>query len=514
MRATRRRFLAGAGGVALSLPWLEKLHGVASAQAASGPRRVILMTYSMGVPLGAWMPSGEGTSFTLPRVTAPLQPYRDRCLFVSAIDNRVLDVGGDSFVFGHPAKHEAALTGTLTTGAFRATNSNNVSEVLSAASAEGGANAASVEQVIGQYLLAGHRFPSIDLAVDGDAAIYQNNIPATTSSAFSWESRGNSVGLQCRPNEAFAQIFNGVSSTPTPTTDPAIRRRQVRHASVLDAVRDSFRDLSQGLGTEDRRRLDEHAGRIRQLEVDVVRMASEGCTVPTGIGGSVSYAGNTMTQLSALQTRIMAHAMACDLAPVGRIEFVNQQNPTFGVASVDNALASASAAGAYDWHAMVHGDALPNTSRFLRPGRDSSTTTYDTNLQDGYRFFVQQFANLLGELDSIAEGSGTTVLDNTLLILATDLGDGMGHGHMKMGYIMAGNLGGARTGYHYYAGPSGGYEPTGGYFYRDSRDNVNQLLNSMLDMAGVNSGGQPVTMGLQGYLEREGVSRRIDGLFR
>jgi hypothetical protein len=136
-------------------------------------------------------------------------------------------------------------------------------------------------------------------------------------------------------------------------------------------------------------------------------------------------------------------------------------------------------------------------------------TTYDSRLLDGYRFFVQQFANLLAALDAIPEGPGTTMLDNSLLILATDFGDGLAHYHGKMGYIIAGNLGRARTGYYFAAA-----NPTSGP-YGKSSNNVNQLLNSILDMAGVtDSTGAPIAeFGLQGFLKKINAARRIDALF-
>src|SRR5690606_1904329 len=146
--------------------------------------------------------------------------------------------------------------------------------------------------------------------------------------------------------------------------------------------------------------------------------------------------------------------------------------------------------------------------------RDDDRPDYDTRLLDGYRFFVERFAELLTALDSIQEGPETSVLDNSLVILASDLGEGLGHGMGKMGYVLSGNLGGARAGVHFDAGPSQSFEPGGSYFYSASRYNVNQLLNSILDMAGVvDDQGQPVTMGLGGYLESIGAERRIDELF-
>lgn len=107
------------------------------------------------------------------------------------------------------------------------------------------------------------------------------------------------------------------------------------------------------------------------------------------------------------------------------------------------------------------------------------------------------------------------MLDNSLVILASDLGEGLGHGHMKMGYILAGNLGGARTGLHFDAGPSSmPFEIGGAYYYETSRFNVSQLLHSMLDMAGVTDAqGNPGQIGLGGYLAQASLPRRIDALF-
>lgn len=507
---TRRRFLTGLGGLSIGLPWLQKLEGVAHAQAA-GPRRVIMMTYSMGVPLGAWRPSGSGASMTLPYVTEPLQPFIDRTLFVSAIDNRVLETGGDPFVWGHPAKQEAALTGTLTTGAFPTANGNLLSEVRADAITDGAANGASVEHIIGQYLRQGQAMASVDLGVDGDSMAEWGGQTPVQSSYFCFEGPGNAISANLHPHVAFNALFGGlnVGTGPSPEQE-ALRALRARNQSVLDAVRDSFVDLRQGLGSDDQRRLDDHAARIRQIELDLT--LTESCTVPTGIETVASYQGYRMDQLAPLQIQLLARAMGCDLAPVGRLEFVNQQNPRFGKTELDATLDGVS--GQFDWHGMVHGDPLPGTELFLRPGRDESVTDYDARLLDGYRFFVEQYAALLAELDGIPEGPESSVLDNSLVILASDLGEGLGHGMGKMGYILSGNLGGAQRGAHFDAGPSETFEPGGGYFYTSSRYNVNQLLNSILDMAGVvDDQGAPVTMGLQGYLESIGAERRIDELF-
>lgn len=508
-RFSRRRLLSGLGGITVGLPWLEKLEGTARAQSA-GPRRVVVMTYAMGVPLGAWRPSGNGASMTLPFVTEPLAPFVDRTLFVSAIDNRVLEVGGNSFVWGHPAKQEAALTGTLTTGAFDSSNENLLEQVRADGVAEGAANNASVEHVIGQFLRSGQSLASVDLGVDGDTMPEWGGQQPTQSSFFCFEGPGNAISVTLHPWQAFEGLFGGLDTGDgTSPEQDALRRLRARNKSVLDAVRDSFVDLRQGLGAADRQRLDDHADRIRQIELDLAQTSA--CTIPDAVAPQESLQGLRMDQQAPTQIALLARAMGCDLAPVGRLEFMNQQNPRFGKADLDATLDSVTD---YDWHAMVHGDPLPGTTEFLRPGRDDGRPDYDPRLLDGYRFFVEQYAALLTELDAIAEGPETSALDNSLVILASDLGEGLGHGMGKMGYILSGNLGGARTAFHFDAGPSEPFEPGGSYFYSASRYNVNQLLHSILDMAGVvDETGAPVDMGLAGYLDSIDADRRIDELF-
>jgi hypothetical protein len=498
MKITRRRALTGLGGITLGLPWLEKIDGKAFAQSAAParPKRVITMTYAMGTAVGQWVPSAAGATFTLPYVTAPLAKFQNRCLFVSGLDHKMLDQGGNGFTYGHPGKQEAALTGTLMAGAFPITNSNNVAEVLKSPNTTGGANSASIETIIGQSIAAGQPRTSVDLGIDGDQHL--NKI----ASGFYFENRSAAVNVDCNPMSAFTSLFSSLPATATPATAPTgPSPLTVRSKSVLDAVRDSFNDLKTGLGSDDQRRLSDHAALIRQVELDV--QASAGCAAPMGIANPATM---TMDLMASLQIKIMAQAMACNLAPVGRIDFIDQQNPRFGITTLDSSLDAVKAT--YDWHAMVHGDAMPGTKNYLRPGRDATTTTYDSRLLDGYRFFVQQYANLLAALDAIPEGPGTTLLDNSLVILATDFGDGLAHYHGKMGYILAGNLGTARKGYYFAAA-----NPASG-IYGASSNNVNQLLNSILDMAGVTVNGAPVPeFGLQGFLKKIGATRRIDALF-
>src|SRR5690606_6803406 len=127
------------------------------------------------------------------------------------------------------------------------------------------------------------------------------------------------------------------------------------------------------------------------------------------------------------------------------------------------------------WHAMVHGDVSPVDGVPTRPN-DQHPDHYADYLLEGYRFFVQTYADILGALDSIPEGmDGETVLDNSLVLLVSDYGDGRGHNSNKMNFVLGGHTGPARLGYHFDCGPGYG-------FYDRSDYHLNQMLVSLCQM--------------------------------
>jgi hypothetical protein len=463
------------GGLCVGLPMLRKFAGPELARASGadgGPTRIIMVAYPMGTHVPQWTPSATGSDFTLGPITAPVQAFVDRCLFVSNCPNEVLDLGGNGYVYGHPAKKETVFTGTLLQHSFGGNGANHVDNVI-ASSPDGHMrtpNGHSVDHVIGQALLTGaHHRPSVDLGIWGRGGVRE-----WEHSEFFYEGPSTPVTLTAHPGLAFASLFNGIDPDDG-QIDEAFLALQRRRKSVLDAVRDSFVDLRQGLDAQDRKVLDDHADKIRQIELDMPPLAS--CSIPSDISeGDEAYAGTTMMELADLQNRIMAHAMGCGIAPVGRIEYLDQQRPIFGIPSIDDAVASVQ-----DWHhPIVH-------------AADGWASDAPARV-DGFRFFVQKFADLLAELDAIVEGpDGQTVLDNSLVVLGSDLAEGQGHAARDLCFLVAGSSGPGRRGYHC-----------------DASDyNVNQFLTSLLHMACVTApDGSPIEeFGLSGFAHGP-----IDGL--
>ncbi len=493
-KLNRRRFLKGAGGAALALPLLSKFQTPARAAADAPPVRIIVMSYAMGTVSQEFQPRGTGYSFTLPTITAPLERHRDRCLFVSNIDNASQHLLG-SHSHGHDGKKESALTGTLMADAFGGDGSNHIDNIIDGP-ASGGPNGESVENFIGRRILGGsHARASIDLGVSGRP---ERDRPEYVSNFF-FEGPSNPVTLHQNPARVFDLLFAGISPDG-PMIDPAVVARRQRNSSVLDAVRASFTELRSGLDARDRRRLDEHAALIRSVEVEIEERAA--CAPPGGalfMGGREAswspFMGMGMAELGPLMNTLMAAGMGCGLAPVGRIQYTEQHNPFFGIPEVDQEVAMwRSADDSTAWHTLVHGEASPITGV---PTRDNDTNTFSSPLLSGYRMFVENFADLLDKLAATPEGpDGESVLDHTLCVLCSDFGNGNGHSANKMNWILAGNTGvTGRCGYHFDAAGADAR------FYTNSAYDTNHLLTSIIQMMGVRNedGSEVQEFGLQGF---------------
>jgi hypothetical protein len=491
----RRKFLLGAGGIALALPFLEswrpKAHqAIAAGGNGDGPKRIIVMSYAMGLVSSHWNPRAD---FSLPYITEPLEALKHKCVFVSGMVNEVLNLGGNSFRYGHPAKKECALTGTLTVDAFPSSNSNSANEVIDGSTATNGAgaNAESIENFVGRQIRNGHPRQSVNLGVHSRDQ-YQNS---DYSSNFFFEGRATPVTMQHNPKVAFDELFAGVTGGEP---SPEMLALQARRQSVLDAVQDNFNHVRSHVSRSDRERLDAHASHIRELEL-AVQTPVVSCSPPAGyeqMGSFEQLYGDapSMSEMAPLQIRLLANAMACGLAPIGRLEFLESHDPTFGIPMIDDAKQ-----GDYNWHAMVHGDVNPSTGMPARaPGNDPAGY-YAPELLAGYRFHVQQFADLLAQLDGLPDGEGLSMLDTSLVILASDLGNGDGHAAFSNSYILAGNTRGGALGQHI---------ETALPEYGQSQYNPNHLFNSVADIFSLDNGnGGPAEFGLRGF-----ESGRIPGL--
>jgi hypothetical protein len=408
-RHRRRTFLQGLGLGAGFLPLLDP--ATAPAQAAGFPKRLITITWTNGVVPGQFYPNA-GPIDALPPLLAPLEAHKSKILALrqanaakSPIDITVMVDKNEAFS-GHGA-YPALLTGTWT-------------GTIAAPSSEG----ASIDQLIAN-----------DLVAKGVSAPLLNLGARPYTSSTSWRSAGTKNSAQTDPYKVFNSLFSGVPTTPGMTPEPtpgepSVDALKVRRKSVLDFVGGELDQFANGLGSEDRAKVQSHIEAIAALEARLGGMAGSGGTggvgTPVGAGCAAPVLPTTKPNFNdvrnypahvAATLAIAGAAVKCDFARCITVDLIDDgggNSLTFPWLDVEN----------IDYHAIAHkgeasyGDKAP----------------IDT-------WFMQQVATLVADLAATPEGDGS-VLDNTCILVTNDMNEGANHYVAEVPYLIIGSAGG------------------------------------------------------------------------
>lgn len=400
---TRRRFLRSVGAcIALpSLPSLlsSRVFGAESAlEAAAAPVRIAFVTFPNGCNLERWWPKGAGAAFELNRTMASLEGVKGQIQVISGLDHLNAEAGPDG------AGDHARANATLLTG-VRARKTAGADIQLGV----------SVDQVAAEKI--GHltRFSSLELTSDperqakgcdsGYACAYQYNV--------SWRSANTPMPPESNPRLLFERLFG--EGAPGQRSQ-AFQARLQSQRSVLDYVMSDARALQRRLGERDDRKLDEYFTSIREIEKRIEQAESFGeipdpeIDTPTGIPPEVGDHMDLMYDLLALAfqtdtTRIATLMLGHDGD--------NRPYPQLGVADGHHNIS----------HHQEKPDLLDKIARI------------DTH-------HVEHFARFLGNLQSMRDVDGRSVLENSLIVYAGGNADPNRHSHTNLPVILAGSAGG------------------------------------------------------------------------
>ena len=222
---SRRTLLRGVG-VSLSLPLLNVMAPVPSrAQAAGGvPRRMFGICNNLGLLPGEFFPSNAGRDYTPSPYLKILEDYRKDFTVFSGVSHPNVDGG-------HPAD-VSFLTAAPhpASGSFR--------------------NTISLDQFIAERIGSQTRFPSLTLAVN------------TGARSLSWTGSGVAIP----PEQSAASVFRQMFIQGTAKEVEAKIAELDTGRSILDAVASQVRDLERNVGGSDRARLDQYFTSVRELE--------------------------------------------------------------------------------------------------------------------------------------------------------------------------------------------------------------------------------------------------------
>lgn len=429
-RLSRRTVLRGVG-TALALPWLEAM-GVGSLRAGDAPRgglprRMAFLYVPNGVHMPDWTPDRAGPDFRLPATLRPLEPFRKDLLVLSGLAQNnaspMGDEGGD---------HARSLACFLTGSHPLKTDGANIRAGVS------------IDQVAAFQIGHKTRLASLELGIDpsAQAGSCDSGYSCAYSSNISWRAANLPMPKEVDPRLVFDRLFGSRADKLSPA-ERAKRKR--REKSVLDFVREDARQLHANLGVNDRRKLDEYMGAVREIELRITRFeASDDCNRPAPGAARPGGIPDDLREHIRLMLDLLALAFQADATRIATFMFANEaSNRAYPFLNVPDG-----------HHDLSHHGRDPKKFEKIRAIN---------------RFHIEQLAYLLGRLRSMKEGEGT-LLDQVMVVYGSGISDGDRHNHDDLPILLAGRGGGTiRTGRHLH--------------YRAL--SLNNLYLSMLDRMGV-----------------------------
>jgi len=387
-RLNRRNFLRAAG-VCIGLPTLLSLEDqrAAADPPPAGTKRFVALFFPNGTTRRQdWQLSGSGTNFTMGSAHASLAAHQAKLSMFTGLNGTQ----------GGAPDHSRGTAEFLTGSAISDKNNPQVD--------------VSIDQAIADAIDPPTAYRSLHLG--------PTPYPAGPPSDTGWPSGYNtyiSWSSPSAPNPplesaqvAFDQLF--VTGGDPTMAEQRMRLRQ----SILDHTIDQIDAIHPKLGTSDQQKLDEYLTAVREVEKGLQNGQPTGCgagAMPPGEG--LSFADHTKAMMD-----IIKLALTCDATRIVTYSM------DYGFGNKDFTFLGN---GTCKHHNLSHSGTAPDIiNKHLAI----------------VRWYMDQFAYLLAALDGVDEG-GATLLDNSVVYLGSDVGDGWSHSHQGLPCILAGGGAGA-----------------------------------------------------------------------
>jgi hypothetical protein len=398
---SRRTLLRSAGGIAIALPWLEQMMPrEAKAQAAGSPKRFVGVFCPNGFIetdvrnkgaaygdfRGYWTPATTGAGYAITPTLQPLASLQNDFLFLSGLD----------YTLGSSDHRETScyLTGGK---ADKVTNANLDKAYVNQ----------SIDQQIAAVIGKATKKASAQLLVNtkqGGDVLYTN---------ISWRDAMSPQGAERDPKALFDSFFAGFTPSSRSGPSPDQLRAAALEKSILDFVSTDASQLKMRLGKNDNAKLDQYLDSIRSLEKELQTPAS---TVGCNPGSGPAITTDFQTALKNAMD-VLVLGLQCDVTRVATLMM------GVGLGGPDCTFLGFPG----DHHQYSH------------YGDDPSYPAACAAIE---KWEMQQLAYLLQKMKSVTEADGKSLLDNSAVLMGSDVADGMTHGQKGMTYILAGRAGG------------------------------------------------------------------------
>jgi hypothetical protein len=389
---SRREFAKSLGIASASVPFLLNLGSLVRANSQATKQRLIVVFSPNGVIPPNFWPDEEGEDFSLKRIMAPLEPFKNRLLTLHGVSDKIRG-DGDSHMRG---------MGCLLTGIeLYPGNIQGGSDTPA-----GWASGISIDQEIKNYL---------------------QSKPETQTRFGSLEF---GVGVPSRADTWTRMVYAGPNRPIAPIDQPQAmfnklygqRKDQETVRSILDDLQADLAKLRSKVSQEDRRLLDEHEALVREFEKQLTPVSTESHIVPE-IDSKVEDSNDNIPTLTRQQMDLMLHAIQADFSRIFTFQFTNSVGQAkmrwLGIEE--------------DHHGLSH-----------EPDSNEQAVEKLTKINIWY---CEQIAYLAQKLaDTPEPGGNGSLLDNTTILWTNELGKGNSHTLENIPFVLIGGGLGFRTG--------------------------------------------------------------------
>jgi Protein of unknown function (DUF1552) len=398
----RRSFLAGVGAGTAAL-----LGGSFQRNAfgqGAVPKRLLVLLMPNSSIRANWVPkggrivggSGDATQFTFGSANSTLMPVRSLATIVDGLD--LPNIGGDP--------HGSGIIRLVTGGTIRA--GEKAKDPGAGKLPDGGNQPVmpSIDQVLADKAMAlkGTRYTSLQIAGDSRA---DNGRTDDHLRVMSYDLKLNPLFPQLEPTKTFGELFKGIS---TEKADPAaIQLAMEQEGSVLDFLKGDLARLSAQLPADQRPKLDSHLDAIRELEASLQAPSlGAGITIPAPPDAVAPNVSANHSKLLSQYFALVKLAFQLDLTRVVTFMFATGNSQVV----------------------------LPNISGLTTGIHPTAHNYAAAPLTLVTAWYCDVVAKFLTDLQTAKESDGSNVLDNTIVVLSSEVGQY--HEHNNIPFVLFG----------------------------------------------------------------------------
>jgi hypothetical protein len=391
---TRRRFLRDLGVSTAALPLLSGLPSLRAAEALKPKQRLIFFLSPNGTLPPLFWPDETGENFTLKRILAPLEPFKDKLLTLKGLSNKVRGDGD-----GHMRGMSCLLTGKeLFPGNIQGGSDTPA----------GWCKGISIDQELKNHLQSNPetktRFGSLELGV----AVPNRADPWTR---WSYAGPNQPLAPVDDPYQFFEKIYGSMKD-------------RENLASVLDELGDDLKKISSAVSAEDRDLLDKHLTLVREMERELNGPGEVPLAAPqVKLEPGVSNDNDSIPRLMQMQSDLLVNAFANDMARVATVQFTNSVGQS-----------------RFKWLGVNEGH------HSLSHEPDDKAEAQE-KLAKINVWLCEQLAAMAKKLAETPEPGGTgSMLDHTTILWTNELGKGNSHTHDDIPFMLCGGGLGFKSG--------------------------------------------------------------------